>query len=248
MRKIEMARIQLSNEDIAKLDSQQKKRLIMFTLIMRDINFLQRCLIIASNEDANSEPFSSGKNTTIFFYLKTLLSKIHEMRLFLERNRILNQSDNSNLMFREKQKAVMEFFANPKMRNILDFIRNKFGFHYEYQDDVDLAISEALSNLDTYEAWVSTRDSGNEIFKSSNTILLQVIFSEMRKEGYSGSDDDLMKALFDVILCGCRILRDFSLAYITEGLDVEWKYDDTIEIDAPEISSVVFPSIVAGPK
>ena len=68
-----------------------------------------------------------------------------------------------------------KFFSDKKVKDIFAFIRDKFGFHYEYQNDVDEMIENASKQFSEFEMWLSD-DSANEIFASSNAVMLEVVF------------------------------------------------------------------------
>jgi hypothetical protein len=161
---------------------------------------------------------------------------------FLEKNKILNGLNDSSV------NDVNAFYSDEKTKQIFGFIRDKFGFHYEYQNDVDKPILDALNTLDCFEAWLSTKDSGNEIFRSANSIVLLVIFEKMRGLGFEGDDNALMKILFELVLKGAKVFRNFTLFFITEGLPIKWKEETRVAINVPEISEIKLPLVVAGQK
>lgn len=212
MKNIELAKIVIPKSEIGKLDSRELKRLVMFTFMLNDLNLLQRCLIYVGNTPSETEPEAAAKNVVLSFFLNILLSKIHEMWVFLKENRILSQLGNDDGDLAAKANAVKGFYSERRTKCILEFIRNKFGFHYAYRGDVDETICTAFTKFGCFEAWVSTKDSGNEFFISPIHVFLNLVFDKMRKLSCQGSDDDLMKVLFDLAINGSRIFRDFGVA------------------------------------
>ena len=89
-------------------------------------------------------------------------------------------------------------------------------------------------------------DSGNEIFASTNAVMLKVIFAEMKKLGFIGDDAKLFDDLFEIALRGARILREFTVAYLIEALPITWVKTEELEIMSPLYSEVKLPLIVAG--
>ena len=216
----------------------------MLTLILRDLNLLQKCLIYIGNKKHFEKPLVSSKTTTSFFFLKTLISKIHEMWTFLNRNEILNNRSTFSNELNAKIDEIQSFFSDRKVADIFSFIRNKFGFHYEYLDDVDILLDEAIKSFDNLEMWLSTCDSGNEIFASSNAVMISVIFSEMNKLGFEGDKQELMNKMFNLALNAARIFREFSLFYIVEAFSIKWRQEEEIEVNVPILSNVELPLIV----
>src|SRR4030042_6704033 len=92
MNKVKLIKLVLPKSEIDKLSSQEKKRYLMFTSMVRDLNLLQKCLIFVGNESSSNPPIVSARATIMFFFLKTLISKIHEMWTFLNKNKVLEDS------------------------------------------------------------------------------------------------------------------------------------------------------------
>ena len=243
-KKIRMAKFVLPKKEFSKLSPKERKHYLMFTLMLRDLNLLQKCLVYSLNEMRSNEPFPSAKTTVTFFFLKTLISKIHEMKKFLDKNNILCYKHNFSKALKGQSEAIERFFSDKKVADLFDFIRNKFGFHYEYLDDIDSSVDKEMESFENIEIWLSTEDSGNEIFASSNAIMLKVIFSKMRELGFQGNEQELLDKLIDLSLKVARILRDFSIHYINEAWDITWGQEREIEIDAPSIDEICLPFIV----
>ena len=89
-------------------------------------------------------------------------------------------------------------------------------------------------------------EDSNEIFASTNAVMLKVIFSEMKKLGFIGNDAKLFDDLFELALRGARIIREFTIAYLTEVLPVTWVKTEELKIMSPLYSDVKLPLIVAG--
>lgn len=244
--RIKLSKLVLEREELNKMSPKEKKRYIMLTCILRDLNLLQKYLVYSYNKKPSKEPLVSANTTVGFFFLKTLMSKIHEMWTFLDKNKILDDCSTFSNELKAKRGEIQNFFSDRKVKEIFSFIRNKFGFHYEYWDDVDLLIDEATKLFDQLVMWLSTEDSGNEIFASSNAIMIYVIFLKMRNLGFEGDEQKLMDKILDLALNAARIFREFSVSYIVEAFSINWRQEEEIEIDAPSISEVHLPLIVGG--
>jgi len=245
MKKIKLTRLTLSQSEMNKLDKKEKKRYIMFTCMLRDLNLLEKCLLYIDNEKPTKQPYIAANTTIGFFFLKTLISKIHEMWFFLNKNKILDDHSIFSNELKAKRDEIQEFFSDKKIKDIFSFIRNKFGFHYEYWDDVDALIDNATKNLENFEAWLSSGNSANEIFASSNDIILKVIFLKMQKLKFAGDAEQLLNTLFDLTLKGACLFQEFSAFYLKETFPIKWEEHEEVEIEAPLISEVRLPLIVA---
>ena len=144
---------------------------------------------------------------------------------------------------KEKCEEIENFFSDNKVKDIFTFIRNKFGFHYEYRDDVDVMIEDASKQFSEFEIWLS-EDSANEIFASSNAVILEVIFLKMKRVGFTGDAKSLMDQLFDLALKGSGLFREFSVLYLAEAFPVSWVQREEVVIEAPQYSQVKLPLIV----
>ncbi|MBU3967966.1 MAG: hypothetical protein KKG76_11455 [Euryarchaeota archaeon] len=245
MKKIKLTKLTLPNDEIIKLDKKEKKRYIMFTCMVRDLNLLQKCLAFISNEKPTNDPYISANTTISFFFLKTLISKIHEMWFFMNNNKIWDDYSNFSSGLKNIGNEVKKFFSDKKVEDIFSFIRNKFGFHYEYWDDVDKLIDDASKSFPQFEMYLSSENSANEIFSSSNAVILKVIFLKMQELGFEGEDKDLMDILFNLALQGARLFQEFSVFYLSEAFSIKWEQQEEIEVEAPLVSEVRLPLIVA---
>lgn len=243
--KVKLTKLVLPKDEIDKLSPKEKKRYIMFTCMLRDLNLLQKCLVFVGNENYSDTPSKSAKTTMSVYFLNTLISKIHEMWIFLQKNKVMDGSGSTSNELRKAASEVEGFFSEQKVDAICSFIRNKFGFHYEYWDDIDVLIDDALKQFEEFEVWLSSEDSANEIFASSNAVILKVIFSEMKRLGFLGDEEKLFDALFGLALKGARALREFSVVYLAEAFRVNWVQREEVEIEAPRYSQVKLPLIVA---
>ena len=242
-KKVKLTKLILPKREIDKLGPQEKKRYIVFTCMVRDLNLLQKCLIFVGNENSSDKPSVSAKTTISFFFLKTLISKVHEMWTFLSKNKILQTSASFSKELKEKCNEIENFFSDKKVKDIFAFIRDKFGFHYVYQDDIDGMIEDASKQFSEFEIWLSD-DSANEIFASSNAVMLAVIFSEMKRAGFSGNTESLMRQLYELATTGARLFRELSVFYLAEAFLVNWERREEVVIEVPQYSQVKLPLIV----
>jgi len=237
----------IPNDSIKSMSRSKKRQYLMITNMLRDLNLLQKLLLFTNNNDKPDEPTESASTTISFFFLKTLISKNHEMWEFMK-NEKLNEAKLSNEL-NELQQQITEFFSDKKKEDLFSFIRNKFGFHYEadpqYKKDIESLIEDAMNNHEM-DMWLSNTDSGNEIFGSSNAIMLKVIFERMNKSGFEGDDKGLMDQLFDLTLKISKIFHEFCKLYLIENVleGIQLEDHGEVEVKAPFLSKVKLPLIV----
>jgi hypothetical protein len=244
MKKTKLTKLILPKYQIDKLNVKDKKRYLMFTCMISDMDILEKLLIFASNDKPKNEPYLSANATMVGFLLKSLISKIHEMKIFICKNKIQSNSESFSDDLKNKIAEIEIFFADKDTNTIFAFIRDKFGFHYEYKNDIDQLIDQVSKNYSSFEMWLSSEDSTNEIFPSSNDIIFDVIFIKMQELGFSGNKTSLFDQLVNLSIKAAKLFCDLSVEYISEAFPVQWILGEQIEIDAPEFSEVKLPLIV----
>lgn len=237
----------ISGDSVRGMTKSQKRQYLMVTNMLRDLNLLQKLLLFTNNNERPDEPTESANTTISFFFLKTLISKCNEMWEFMEKEGLLQEEFVGKL--KELRKEVDDFFSIRGNRDIFSFIRNKFGFHYEadprHKKEIEDLMEPAMNDHEM-DMWLSSEDSGNEIFSSSNAVMLKVIFQRMRDNGLRGNEEALMSQLFESTLKISRIFREFYLMYMVEIVLKGIRLQDygTVKIKAPLLSKTRLPLIV----
>lgn len=247
MGKVKLVRLSLPKSERRKMSATEKKRYIMFAFILRDLNLIQKCLIYSRNDTPAVQLLDSANTTASVFFMKTLISKIHEMRKFMEKNKVVTDTATYSPELKDSVKRIDDFYSDSKVRNIFAFVRDKMGFHYEHKKDIDALIETVFDSFDDNEfsMWLSETDSGNDIFVSATTLTMSVILKQMQIEGFQGDDLTRMEKLFTLSLGAARLFQNFSSLYLAEAFNVQWNQDESIEVDVPVISTVTLPVIVA---
>lgn len=237
----------IPGDAVRKMSNIQKRQYLMITNMLRDLNLLQKLLLFVRNNDNMDEATESANVTISFFLLKTLISKNHEMWNFAKQEGML--SENLNGQLNRLKNQIIAFFSDKKNQDIFSFVRNKFGFHYEadpkYKKELENLIGPAMDGHEM-DMWLSNADSGNEIFSSSNAIMLKVIFERMRNNGFVGDDKALMGKLFNLTLNISRIFHDFYKFYLIENILAGITLQDTgeLRIKAPLLSQTKLTLLV----
>ncbi len=242
---IKLVKLVLSKDEQSKLTAQEKKRYLMVTCIMRDLIFLQKHLVYIQRARKQGGVEHSAEACSIVFFLTTLLSKVHEARVFFKRNKILKEKETFAPQLKKALGVYDAFFDDPMKREIVAFVRDKIGFHYEYQDDIDPEIEQALDGLAQYQMWLSSSDSGNDIFSSSNDVLTGVLLSTMRKLGFQGDDREQLMNLWDAALEGARVTQHFCRAYLTSGFSITWTEEGEVELLVLTQEAIEVPMLCA---
>ena len=251
--KVKLVKLSIPKSELNKLSAQERKRYIMLTCMMRDLTLLNKCLIYSKNDTPKEQVIGYANTMAGIFFLTTLISKITEMWVFLKENRILDELEKQQISpeLQNCVSGINAFFdkeeGNEKNEKIFKFIRNKLTFHYEYQNNIDKTIHEGFNKFkdNDFEMWLCKTDSANDIFPSTNAIILLTIFNEMGKVGFSGDDHKKMKDLFDLAIQGTKLFQEFCPLYLTEAFHVKWTQAQDIELEVPDVLTVKLPIVVA---
>lgn len=242
---IDFARLEADQEQFGALSPKQKKRYLMLTLHLRDVSLLLKFLLFGLNEQRTSEPQSFARNSMVMCCLTILISKLCETWKFITKNKLTQEIELESTELKGKFEEVQSFFEDKKISGIFSFVRDKFGFHYEYQNDIDNEIDQAFGHFSEVINWLPSDNPGNEIFASSHIITLYVIVQNMKKVGFEGDDKKLMGELMDIAQKASGLLQDFARLFIVHALPVKWKQTTQMRLQVPCASSINLPAIAA---
>lgn len=248
-------RMTISKEDLLRLSPLQRKRLVMFNMMHRDVSLLSKLILYVDNnrkEGGRDKMLGYADTMGGIFFLKTLISKLWEFWIFLDKNKILSELEGENFSQDLKQniKDIHSFWSKESNRKLFKFIRDSFGFHYEYNNRIDNNLSKALDMFDhnEFQMFLTENTGVNDILPSLNTILLLIIFEEMEKLGFKEEGNEKVKRLFLLAGEAERLFVNFSHSYLIEILDIKLYQLEEIEVEVPEISTVRLPLIVYNNK
>jgi len=240
MKNVKLIKMIIPKSQIAALSDAKKKQLLMLMGMMRDLNLLQKMLLYIAQSKTSTEPEEDAKETTVAFFLKNLISKIYEMYIFFNNSGIKSDRINFSDELQKKRKAVDDFYKAKGVREIFSFIRNKFGFHYGYENDIDGLIAEAFEDED-FVMWLSPQNSTNEIFPSLDKISLKVIITEMRRLGFT---ENLFNTLLALSIEAANIFREFYVLYLSESFNLNPSKGQAMAINALTLNDVSLPLII----
>lgn len=239
-----MVRLSLTKQEIQKLTRTERKHFVMLTCILRDVIMLQKLLIFVKNSNSPNEILGSAKTTQVIYFVTTLGSTIHEAGRFFFSEQMLKNATGELV---EARNAVSRFFADERNNRILSFIRNKFGYHYDTRVDLDPKIDSAFVALPEFYMWLSDSDSGNDLFSSTDEVIVEVIYNQSKAFGFQGNKQEFIPYLFDLVLGGAKVIAEFGRDYLAECFSVKWLRQEPAIIDVPSLDEIYLPLIV-GPS
>ena len=247
MPQVRLARLTLEREEFSKLSNKDKRRMLMITALLRDINVLYKCLAFSRNRDDRGPQLAASSSLIIFFVL-TLIGKLHEVHEFFEQDGIYTDAVTRKGDFPRQVKTIRRFFGDIKTRKLFNFVRNNLSFHYGNKANLDPKVEKSLDDFGSFTAWLSEEDSGNEIFDFASAGILKVICDEMSSLGFQGDKEQFMPMLFDLPDEVSKLLQKFSREFLVRGFPVTWIQHGTDAVTAPGITDVELPFIVAADR
>ena len=246
-RKLKFSLLVLSKDKVKKLSARDKKRLLMLTNMLRDMDLFRKMLVFVRKQKTGSKELDEASFVTLAFsFTKILISKVYEIWEFLNSEKIEQEkvafSDSLSKWWNE----IEAFFLEEKNKKLFCFIRNKFGFHFDYYPDLEPYIEDAMNEVGNLEFWMGNDSSGNDVFASSSTVMLTVLRNKMRELGFAGNEEGLIGQLQRLPIQISYIMNEFCKGYLTEIILKGHAFDEksTIAVTAPLLSKVNLPLIV----
>jgi hypothetical protein len=244
---LEHHKLVLTKAEINSLSARNKKRLLMLTSMIRDMDLYRKILVYSRKQKTGCEKLDEVILVTLVFSTsKMLISKIYEIWQFLECEKISEEKSrfSSNLLYYWNK--IETFFSIAKNKELFCFVRNKFGFHFDHYQEIEKYIEKAMDEVGDLEFWMGSDSSGNDIFSSSNTIMLIVLRNKMIELGFIGDEEELIDQLQKLPIAISYNVNEFCKGYLTEiileGKNFIQKSIDKITV--PLLSEVSLPLIV----
>ena len=244
---LEFHQLVLPKTTVESLSAREKKRLLMLMSMIRDMDLYRKMLIYGGKQKTGCEKLDEAVLVTMIFSIsKILISKIYEIWEFLESEKIREETSGFSNALLERWNEIEAFFSEEKNKQLFCFIRNKFGFHFDHYQEIEAYIEKAMKEVGDLEFWMGNDSSGNDIFSSSNTVMLVVLRNKMTELGFVGTEEELIGQLQSLPIQISHSINEFCKGYLTEvllnGKSFEQKL--TVAITAPLLTEVTLPLIV----
>jgi len=111
---------------------------------------------------------------------------------------------------------------------------------------VNEMFEKAMKETGDLEFWMAHEQAGNEVYASSNSIMLIVLCNRMREIGFTGTEEDLIGHLQRLPIHISHEINKFCKGYFIEILlkDKSFEERKTVTVMAPLLSTVHLPLIV----
>ncbi len=245
--KLEFHQLVLPKAEVESLSARDKKKLLMLTNMMRDMDLFRKMLVYVRTQTTGNKSLDEAALVTIgFSFMKILTSKVFEIWEFLKSEKIGEEKTAFSEGLLKRWNEVEAFFAEEKNKKLFCFVRNKFGFHFDHYADVESYIEKAMKEVGDLEFWMGNDSSGNDVFTSSNTIMLIVLRNKMKEIGFIGTEEELIVLLQKLPIAISYSMIEFCKGYFTEILlkGKSFQQKQRIFVTAPLLSEVNLPLIV----
>jgi hypothetical protein len=246
-RKLKFSLLVLSKDKVERFSSRHKKRLLMLTNMLRDMDLFRKMLLFVKEQKTGSKELDKAAFVTLAFsFTKILISKVYEIWEFLNREGIDQEKSTFSGSLSKWWNEIEAFFFEKKNEELFCFIRNKFGFHFDYYSDIEPYIEDAMNEVGDLEFWMGNDSAGNDIFASSNTVMLTVLRNKMRELGFTGNEEELIGELQRLPIQISYFMNEFCKGYLAEVLLKEYPFYEksTVVATVPLLSKVNLPLIV----
>jgi hypothetical protein len=244
---LEFHQLVLPKETIESLSPGYKKRLLMLMSMIRDMDLYRKMLIYGGKQKTGHEKLDEAILVTLVFSIsKILISKVYEIWQFLESEKIADEKVDFSGNLLKRWNEIDTFFSEARNKELFCFIRNKFGFHFDHYPEIEPYIEKAMKEVGDLEFWMGSDNSGNDVFSSSNTVMLIVLRNKMTELGFVGTEEELIGQLQRLPIVISHSINEFCKGYLTEILlkDKSFQQKLTVTVVAPLLSEATLPLIV----
>lgn len=219
----EIKKIRLIKSGITLKSCCDKSTFLMSTVILQDLQIIQKSLIFVSNNKSEKDVITDYNYVAAVFFLKKLVAVNHEARSFI----CSAIDENWSIGIETKERLFNEF------------IRDKFASHYEKQKSKFDHDEEFLKN-GNLEFWSQDSNSGNEIFACSADFMMGQIFSRMKNDCFDGVDQKrevYLAKMFELTTKISRSIQEKIRSYV--GSCIESHNDlKSCEVEAENINDI----------
>ena len=247
---LEFTRLILPGSVARGLSSHHKQRLVMLTSMMRDLDLFRKLIVYASrSQKTGIQSLDQASSATLLLsFANILISKEFEIWEFLEKENIEAEKAAFSADLLARWEKIVDFFNDPKKKDLFHFVRNKFGFHYDWYENLHSYIDNAMAEIGDLEFWMCNDMSGNDVFVSSDVVMLTVVCKKMTELGFVGTDKELVKELYKLAIEISVQINEFCKEYFVKVLAKNLQFsDDGVRVlaNVPSLSEVNLPLVVA---
>lgn len=248
---LEFHQLVLPKEAVESFSARDKKRLLMLTNMMRDMDLFRKLLVYVREQKLGDKELDKAAFITLSFsFIKILISKVFEIWEFLKSENIGQEKESFSEPLRDWWDKIEAFFLHEKNNKLFSFVRNKFGFHFDHYQDIDPYIEAAMCEVGDLEFWLGNDSSGNDVFGGSNKVMLIVLRNKMSELGFVGNEKELIGHLQRLPIEISHSMNEFCKGYFIEIILNEKRLQEkrAITVIAPLLSEVNLPLIAKEDK
>ena len=231
--------IKIEKSVIEKMTEHERKFFIVSGHVLNEINFFGKILLwTIPHNKCESKLHDQASATQQLASAKVLAGKLYEswgviQKLYLK-TKLSSETD--DLLEEESKKALIELKKYFGKQNLIASIRNKFSFHYDY-NDLNSAFSEMAENED-WNIYLSEQNS-NCLYYLSELVVNQSMLKAIDAIDQATALSRIITELID--FSGKFI--DFLSGYINAMSDKYFQIhmNDTQIVEGPKLIEVTVP-------
>ena len=245
---LEFCHLVLAKKELETLSARDQKRLLMVTNMLRDMDLFRKLLIYTKEQNFTDSVFSEAAFVSISLpFIKLFISKCFEVRQFFLEEKVAEDKRMFSKELLEWWNNIEVFFNEQKNCKLFSFVRNKFGFHFDHYQEIESYIKTAMNEVGDMKLWTQTDQAGNDLYASSNTIMLVVLRNKMQELGFTGNEENIIGQLQRLPIEISHSINEFCKLYLLEIIlkGKCFSKERTIIVTAPLLSDVSLPLIVS---
>ncbi len=215
---VTLKEIVISKTDMGKLRNSERLNLVVLSSMRRDLTVLHKFLIYATQANYKKRAAQDGILAMQVFLITSLMGKIHEMFVWMES---ITSSGWLPLRLRKDVCRISKYFRNnrrlksnnDRILQLFAFVRNNLSFHYARRKfEKRLWVLNEMSSINM---WLAD-DSYNDVFTGVDTVVLHLMFDQMRQLRFRGSKKKLFETLLSILVRTTGMFLDYSGDYLAE--------------------------------
>lgn len=239
---MKLSKIEISKKNMASIPEPERRFFILITNVLNDVNMLFKLTILSNKHRENIIELKAQESLT-FFILVLLAGKLWEGWKMLGKEFFGSKlSMQYDPVLSSKAKVALQNLKDyfGKGDNLINFIRNKVGFHYKHGDEI-LEILDESSDEERFELYLS-QAQGNCFYYMATILTSSLILTRINRSDLPKALDSFFEQIVSQVSEWLQIFLQDCLILITKKyLDAKYEITEIDITGPPSINEVNIP-------
>ena len=246
---IKVHRINVQPAQLRKLTSDERVLVLLLGYVSNQVSMLQKLLVFAVKLEPTELTEVHGTGAQTQMLIRLAVGAVHEAWRLITTRFLQNKvsKDYINLIDESGIKALDELKKQFGSSSLLSHVRNRYGFHYPDNPDVERLFESAANDPGSADIWrlYASEHGFNSLFMFSESIYIYGIIELSDSNDLAGAQHQLMKELSVASINTIEFARSLFAAIWVRNFGNEIEAQEVIEIcDAPDAANVPLPFFV----